>query len=119
VSSPADWYPDPSGRHEVRYWDGGAWTEHVSDRGAPGRDPVDGGGPSQTLQSDRIARATGGSTDGERSGSAATSERRTEQPARPTPIISRAGWTRRTKAVATFVLLDATITAIVIWLVTR
>lgn len=29
----ADWYPDPAGRHEYRYWDGNAWTEHVSDSG--------------------------------------------------------------------------------------
>ena len=25
------WYPDPSGAHEKRYWDGTTWTEHVSD----------------------------------------------------------------------------------------
>jgi hypothetical protein len=28
---PANWYPDPRGERRVRYWDGGAWTEHVSD----------------------------------------------------------------------------------------
>jgi putative membrane protein len=27
------WYPDPSGRHQHRYWDGGRWTEHVYDEG--------------------------------------------------------------------------------------
>src|SRR6476646_4551604 len=27
--TPAGWYPDPSGRYEMRYWDGLAWTEHV------------------------------------------------------------------------------------------
>ena len=31
---PSGWYPDPSGRHEQRYWREGVWTEHVSDRGA-------------------------------------------------------------------------------------
>jgi uncharacterized protein YxjI len=31
--APANWYPDPYGRHELRYWDGATWTEHVSDRG--------------------------------------------------------------------------------------
>jgi putative membrane protein len=31
---PAGWYPDPSGRHEQRYWRDGGWTEHVSNRGA-------------------------------------------------------------------------------------
>jgi hypothetical protein len=27
------WYPDPTTRHELRYWNGTAWTEHVSDAG--------------------------------------------------------------------------------------
>lgn len=34
------WYPDPSGRHELRYHDGARWTEHVSDDGHPALDPV-------------------------------------------------------------------------------
>jgi len=25
------WYPDPTGRHAVRYWAAGAWTAQVSD----------------------------------------------------------------------------------------
>jgi hypothetical protein len=25
------WLPDPSGRHELRYWDGSRFTEHVAD----------------------------------------------------------------------------------------
>lgn len=37
---PANWYPDPHGRHELRYWDGNAWTDHVSDKGVTGTDPV-------------------------------------------------------------------------------
>jgi hypothetical protein len=28
---PEDWYPDPSGKHEQRYWDGKHWTEKVLD----------------------------------------------------------------------------------------
>lgn len=39
---PANWYPDPQGRHELRYWDGNAWTDHVSDKGITGTDPVQG-----------------------------------------------------------------------------
>ena len=31
--APSGWYPDPSGRHERRYWHDGCWTEHVADRG--------------------------------------------------------------------------------------
>ncbi|HEY7135723.1 MAG TPA: DUF2510 domain-containing protein [Acidimicrobiia bacterium] len=27
------WYPDPTGRHEVRYHDGSSWTQYVSDAG--------------------------------------------------------------------------------------
>lgn len=34
------WYPDPSGRHESRYWDGRVWTTHVSDRGVTSEDAV-------------------------------------------------------------------------------
>ena len=30
---PSGWYADPAGRFELRYWDGGAWTEHVSRAG--------------------------------------------------------------------------------------
>src|SRR5262249_23352937 len=28
---PASWQRDPCGRHELRYWDGYRWSEHVSD----------------------------------------------------------------------------------------
>jgi hypothetical protein len=34
------WFPDPAHRHQVRYWDGAAWTSHVSDAGAQSEDPV-------------------------------------------------------------------------------
>ncbi len=27
---PADWYPDPGGTGQLRYWDGAAWTEHLT-----------------------------------------------------------------------------------------
>jgi hypothetical protein len=36
----ASWLPDPSGAHELRYWNGTSWTEHVSDQGTTGQDPV-------------------------------------------------------------------------------
>ena len=36
----AQWYADPSGRHELRYWDGTAWTDHVSDQGVTSTDPA-------------------------------------------------------------------------------
>ena len=36
---PAGWYADPAGRFELRYWDGGTWTEHVSRAGQQYTDP--------------------------------------------------------------------------------
>ena len=30
ASAQAAWYPDPSKRFELRYWDGAEWTEHVA-----------------------------------------------------------------------------------------
>ena len=36
----ASWLPDPSGAHELRYWNGTSWTEHVSDQGTTGQDPL-------------------------------------------------------------------------------
>ena len=38
-SVPAGWYNDPAGRYELRYWDGTAWTEHVSRAGQQFMDP--------------------------------------------------------------------------------
>jgi hypothetical protein len=31
-ATPAGWYPDPTGRFELRYWDGTAWTDHGARR---------------------------------------------------------------------------------------
>jgi uncharacterized protein YxjI len=39
-TTPANWFPDPKGRHQHRYWDGAAWTDHVSDNGITSIDPV-------------------------------------------------------------------------------
>ena len=36
---PAAWYKDPSGRFELRYWNGTTWTEHVSRSGQQFTDP--------------------------------------------------------------------------------
>jgi hypothetical protein len=40
----ARWQPDLTGRHELRYWDGRRWTEHVADLGVRSTDPVGQGG---------------------------------------------------------------------------
>jgi hypothetical protein len=68
--APAGWFADPGRRHELRYWDGQRWTEHVSDRGIPGVDTVpvaegprsrppdaavgDGGPPAMVREAARI-----------------------------------------------------------------
>ncbi len=39
-TTPAGWNPDPTGRHELRYWDGQQWSEHVSDAGTAAVDPM-------------------------------------------------------------------------------
>ncbi len=58
ASPPPDWYPDPSGVHEHRYWDGTTWTDDVSDHGrqstepfaGSGKVPTSGGSPDQIRQ---------------------------------------------------------------------
>ena len=37
------WHPDPSGRHELRWWDGTTFTDQVADGGVTSTDP--GAGP--------------------------------------------------------------------------
>jgi hypothetical protein len=45
--TPPTWAPDPSGRHEARYWDGARWTPYVVDQGVQGLDPEPLTGGSQ------------------------------------------------------------------------
>jgi len=37
---PPQWVADPTGRHQYRYWNGQQWTEHISDGGDLGIDPL-------------------------------------------------------------------------------
>lgn len=41
----AGWLADPWRRHQLRYWDGDAWTEHVADAGVQTVDPPEGAFP--------------------------------------------------------------------------
>lgn len=41
VSPKPDWYTDPCGRHQYRFWDGAAWSDHVADAGAESIDPIE------------------------------------------------------------------------------
>jgi hypothetical protein len=43
----AAWYPDPSGRHQHRYWDGERWTLHVADDGVT---DIEGHAPQPVVQ---------------------------------------------------------------------
>jgi hypothetical protein len=46
IDAPPSWYLDPTSRHELRYWDGTQWTEHVASAGVGAIDPV--GQPGST-----------------------------------------------------------------------
>lgn len=46
----AGWYPDPMRRHELRYWTPAGWSEHVSDGGRSGVDPISSALPQATYQ---------------------------------------------------------------------
>ncbi|MBS43376.1 MAG: Tellurium resistance protein [Nocardioides sp.] len=61
MSAPADWHPDPSGRHQLRYWDGSRWTEHVADNGTASVDPLEG--PPQASGGQQQAHESHGSHD--------------------------------------------------------
>ncbi|HYF46665.1 MAG TPA: DUF2510 domain-containing protein [Acidimicrobiales bacterium] len=57
-TSSGGWHPDPTGRHQHRWWDGTQWTDQVSDGGSTSTDPMTaapatpswdaGGGPPST-----------------------------------------------------------------------
>src|SRR5438105_4682816 len=58
MSDPAGWYADPTTRHELRYWDGYAWLDNVSDSGAAATDPL--GGKPMPPPSEAAAKAQQG-----------------------------------------------------------
>ncbi|HEX6419655.1 MAG TPA: septum formation family protein, partial [Acidimicrobiales bacterium] len=58
-AAPPGWNPDPTGRHEYRYWDGSSWTDDVADGGTTSTDPLSGpaagGGAEPTAPIDQGA----------------------------------------------------------------
>lgn len=42
----AEWLPDPSGRHQLRWWDGQRWTDNVADGGQTATDAADPSWPA-------------------------------------------------------------------------
>ncbi|MGH3498161.1 MAG: phospholipid scramblase-related protein [Nocardioidaceae bacterium] len=58
-SAPANWYPDPGGQHEYRYFDGTTWTDYVSSHGrqSVASLPTQGGAiPTVNRSADKIQR---------------------------------------------------------------
>jgi hypothetical protein len=51
------WFPDPTGRHDHRWWDGVEWTAHVADAGTAGKDPL--GSPPAPTTTARAGSRTG------------------------------------------------------------
>jgi hypothetical protein len=163
TANPARWHPDPTGRHQLRYWNGTAWTEHVSDRGVTSRDPLARRGSPGNLMPSSEGRSTPARPDplgahptsgprrtqparpdplsahltsaprrtqptrpapasgwrANRSRPRRSTARRAEPrtPARPTPIVTEAGWSTRTKLLVAFIAVAAIVAAIVIRLV--
>jgi len=80
MSSPAAWHPDPTGKHDHRWWDGNTWTEHVADAGEakvdhlaagespapPSGEPLAPGGETQRLDT------SGGDATGDTGGQGST-----------------------------------------------
>ena len=48
-STPQGWFPDPAGRHQLRWWNGRAWAAAVADDGVQSFDPdgLSPGAPDQ------------------------------------------------------------------------
>jgi hypothetical protein len=40
ATAPAGWLNDPTGRHQLRFWNGSNWTSSVADGGAQSEDPL-------------------------------------------------------------------------------
>ncbi|WP_307793603.1 AIM24 family protein [Microbacterium stercoris] len=63
----AGWFPDPTGRAELRWWDGATWTEHVSTGGQVSKTPLtaaeppaQGGPPQQAAPPQQADRGDAG-----------------------------------------------------------
>lgn len=54
---PPGWHADPTLRHEVRWWDGTAWTAAVADQGVQGDDPLGAGDHRAAVGLDAVALA--------------------------------------------------------------
>ncbi|HMQ27107.1 MAG TPA: DUF2510 domain-containing protein, partial [Acidimicrobiales bacterium] len=57
VSTPG-WHPDPTGRHQYRWWDGTTWTEGVATAGTVGSDTLAPAPPTTAATAAAPAPAT-------------------------------------------------------------
>ena len=61
---PPSWQPDPSGRHEYRWWDGSRWTDDVADAGVASTEvpggPPPGAGPTPPADTAQYPQYDGG-----------------------------------------------------------
>jgi len=133
TSNPPRWHTDPTGRHQLRYWDGRAWTAHVSNSGVSSTDALPSAASSTSAAAQITPSSEGRSTPAAHQpmpASLPTEPART-QPVRarsqivdsarehPSPIVTQAGWSKRTKLLVGFIALDAIVAAVVIVLLTR
>ena len=123
-ANPPRWHADPTGRHELRYWDGRAWTSHVSDRGVAGSDPLPAARPADrtseaTLMPSSEGRSTPADHEPLSAGPSMPRPAAAQRGERPSPIVTRAGWSNRTKLLVAFIALDAVVAAVLIVLLAR
>ena len=68
MAGTGQWFPDPTGRSDRRYWDGKAWTDQISRRGVQSRDSISHGyarpelfcfHERNALHTDTLERSTG------------------------------------------------------------
>lgn len=95
----AAWHPDPTGRHELRYWDGSQWTDHVSDQGVQSVSALYPEAAAESGQAEASQSSYGQSSYGQSDAlsgshtdalSAQSSEQSAEQPAEASPFDSSA-----------------------------
>lgn len=67
-TAPAQWHPDPTGRHQYRYWDGVRWTDAVADDGCQSVDPIGAPEAPRRLTRKEQARAAANEVVSEASG---------------------------------------------------
>jgi hypothetical protein len=79
------WQPDPTGRHEHRYWDGTQWTDNVSDAGVASTDAYAASAPDVTAEAAAPEATAAGWADPTASMPAQPSEPTAAWPATPAP----------------------------------